>query len=151
MCDLRSVHCVKSVSIRCYSAPHLPAFGLNTDRYGVSLCIHSECGKMWTRITPNADSFYAVLCFCQESYIGETVRNVEIRWQEHEDTQKYSELEKLLKNNPTHSFTWKVLLPASSIRRIRQNMEASIIALKRPSLNERVESKKLLLFRNGVT
>ena len=151
MCDLRSVHCVKSVSIRCYSAPHLPAFGLNTDRYGVSLCIHSECGKMWTRITPNADSFYAVLCFCQESYIGETVRNVEIRWQEHEDTQKYSELEKLLKNNPTHSFTWKVLLPASSIRRIRQNMEASTIALKRPSLNERVESKKLLLFRNGVT
>ena len=151
MCDLRSVHCVKSVSIRCYSAPHLPAFGLNTDRYGVSLCIHSECGKMWTRITPNADSFYAVLCFCQESYIGETVRNVEIRWQEHEDTQKYSEPAKILKNNPTHSFTWKVLLPASSIRRIRQNMEASIIALKRPSLNERVESKKLLLFRNGVT
>ena len=34
-----------------------------------------------------------------------------------------------LLGNPTHSFTWKVLLPASSIRRIRQNMEASIIAL----------------------
>ena len=33
----------------------------------------------------------------------------------------------------------------------KQNMEASIIALKRPSLNERVESKKLSLFRNGVT
>ena len=53
---------------------------------------------------------------------------------------------KHLKNNPAHSFTWKVLLPASSIRRIRQNMEASIIALKRPSLNEQVQSKKLLLF-----
>ena len=37
------------------------------------------------------------------------------------------------------------------IRCIRQNMEASIIALKRLSLNERVEFKKLLLFRNGVT
>ena len=94
---------------------------------------------------------YEGVCSCQESYIGETVRNVEIRWQEHEDTQKDSEPAKHLKNNPTHSFTWKVLLPASSIRRIRQNMEASIIALKRPSLNERVESKKLLLFRNGVT
>ena len=94
---------------------------------------------------------YEGICSCQESYIGETVRNVEIRWQEHEDTQKDSEPAKHLKNNPTHSFTWKVLLPASSIRRIRQNMEASIIALKRPSLNERVESKKLSLFRNGVT
>ena len=94
---------------------------------------------------------YEGVCSCQESYIGEAVRNVEIRWQEHEDTQKNSELAKHLKNNPPHSFTWKVLLPASSIRRIRQNMEASIIALKRPSLNERVDSKKLSLFRNGVT
>ena len=43
--------------------PHFPAFGLNTKRYGVSLRIQSECGKMqkkrWTRITPNTDSFYA--------------------------------------------------------------------------------------------
>ena len=94
---------------------------------------------------------YEGICSCQESYIGETVRNVEIRWQEHEDTQKDSEPAKHLKNNPTHSFIWKVLLPASSIRRIRQNMEASMIALKRPSLNDRFESKKLLFFRNGVT
>ena len=66
---------------------------------------------------------YEGVCSCQESYIGETV---EIRRQEYEDTQKDSEPAKHLKNNPTHSFTWKVLLPASSIRRIRQNMEASI-------------------------
>ena len=58
---------------------------------------------------------------------------------------------KASEKNPTHSFTWKVLLPASSIRRIRENVEASIIALKRTSLNERDESKKLLLFQNGVT
>ena len=68
-----------------------------------------------------------------------------------EDKQKDSEPAKYLKNNGTHSFTWKVLLLASSIRRIRQNMEASIIALKRPSLNEQAESRKLLLFRNGIT
>ena len=94
---------------------------------------------------------YEGVCSCQESYVGDTVRNVEIRWQEHEDTQKDSDPAKHLKKNPTHSFTSKVLLPASSIRRIRQNVEASMIALKRPSLNERAESKKLLLFRNGVT
>ena len=81
-----------------------------------------------------------------KSHIGETKKKIEIRWQNHEYTQKDSEPTKHLKNNPTHSFTWKVLLPASSIRRSRQNMEASIIALKVPSLNERVEYKTLLLF-----
>ena len=54
-------HCVKSVCIRSYSGPYFPAYGPNTERYGVSLRIHSECGKIWTRITPNTDTFYAVL------------------------------------------------------------------------------------------
>ena len=31
------------------------------------------------------------VCSCQESYINETVRKVEIRWQEHKDIQKNSE------------------------------------------------------------
>ena len=58
---------------------------------------------------------YEGLCSCQDSYMGETVRNVEIRWQEHEDSQKDSEPAKQLKNDPTHSFNLKVLLPASSV------------------------------------
>ena len=48
---------------------------------------------------------YEEVCSCQESCIGETVRNIEIRWQEYEDTQKDSEPAKHLKNNPTHSST----------------------------------------------
>ena len=50
-------HCVKSVCIRSYSGPHFPAFGLNTGRYSVYLRIQSKCRKMWTRITPNMDTF----------------------------------------------------------------------------------------------
>ena len=46
--------------IRSYSCPHFPAFGLNAERYGVSLHILCKCGKMPTRITPNTDKFYAV-------------------------------------------------------------------------------------------
>ena len=46
----RNSHCVNSVRIRSYSDPHFRAFGLNTERYGVSLRIQSECGKMQTRI-----------------------------------------------------------------------------------------------------
>ena len=44
---------------RSYSGPHFPAFGLNTERCGVSLHIQSECGKMQSRITPNTDAFPA--------------------------------------------------------------------------------------------
>ena len=35
-------HCVKSVRIRSYSGLRFPAFGLNTERYGVSHRIQSE-------------------------------------------------------------------------------------------------------------
>ena len=31
------------------------------DRYGVSLRIQSKCEKIRTRITPNTDTFYAVI------------------------------------------------------------------------------------------
>ena len=36
------MHCVKSVSIRSCSGPHFPEFGLNAERYYVSLRIQSE-------------------------------------------------------------------------------------------------------------
>ena len=52
---------MKSVHIRSYSGPHFPAFGLNTERYGITKKdIQSESGIMWTRITPNTDTFYPV-------------------------------------------------------------------------------------------
>ena len=56
-------HYVKRVRIRSYSGRHFPAFGMNTERYGVSLRIQSECGKMRTRITRNTDTFYTMTIF----------------------------------------------------------------------------------------
>ena len=56
-----------------------------------------------------------------------------------------------MEENLSHKFLWKVLFAAPENKRIREIPEASEIALKRPSLNEQIESKKLLLFRNGVT
>ena len=53
-------HFVKSARIKSYSGPHFPAFGVNTERYSVSLRIQSECREMRTKITPNTDTFYAV-------------------------------------------------------------------------------------------
>ena len=54
-------HCVKSVHIQSYSSPH---FCIRTE-YGEILRIsrYSEIlGKMQTRITPNTDAFYIVVC-----------------------------------------------------------------------------------------
>ena len=56
-------HFMKSARIRKYSGLYFPAFGLNTERYFVSLRIHSKCGKMRTRITLNTETFYAVAGF----------------------------------------------------------------------------------------
>ena len=69
------IHCVKNVRIRSYSGPHFFAFGLNTERYSASLPhfpafglntevrMRENAGKMRTRITPNANIFYAVTIF----------------------------------------------------------------------------------------
>ena len=57
---ISTTHWVKSGHIQSYSGPHFPVFGLNTERYSVSLPIQFECEKTWTRITPNTDTFYAV-------------------------------------------------------------------------------------------
>ena len=52
---------MKSARIPSYSGPYLPTFGLNTEKYSVSLRIQSECGKIRIRITPNTDTFYFLL------------------------------------------------------------------------------------------
>ena len=57
------LHCIKSVRIRSFSGTYFPAFGLNTERYEVSLCIQSKCGKTLTRKTSNMDTFHTVLAF----------------------------------------------------------------------------------------
>ena len=58
--QLQYTHCVKSIRIRSYSGPYFPAFGLNTERYSVSLRIQPERRKMLCRITPKTDAFHEV-------------------------------------------------------------------------------------------
>jgi len=94
---------------------------------------------------------YQGQCSCGALYIGETKRNVQVRWKEHNDPRKNSEPAKHLYQNPNHSFTWSVIMSAPQNTRVRKNLEASLVALHRPSLNNQVETKKLLLFRYGVT
>ena len=54
-------HCKKCDRIRSFSGPYFLPFGLNTETYSVNLRIHSECGKIRTRKTPNRHTFCAVI------------------------------------------------------------------------------------------
>ena len=46
MNKIKGILCVKSIRIWSYFGPHFPAFGLYTEKCGVSFRIQSECGKM---------------------------------------------------------------------------------------------------------
>ena len=43
-----------------FSGLYFPALELNTEICSANHRIQSECGKIWTRKTPNIDAFYAV-------------------------------------------------------------------------------------------
>ena len=46
------------------SGPYFPAFGLNMERYPVSLRIYSECGKIRTRKNSVFGHFSRCVCVC---------------------------------------------------------------------------------------
>ena len=54
---LQYSHFLRSVRIRSYSGLYFPSFGLNTEKYIVSLRIQAEYGKIRTIITLNTDTF----------------------------------------------------------------------------------------------
>ena len=57
-----------------------------------------------------ACQIYKGTCVCDETYIGDTIRNVNIRWNEREDMSKESEHAKYLRENLNHKFKWETLL-----------------------------------------
>ena len=68
--------------------------------------------------------------YLQRFYIGKTKYNVELRWEEHENTSKDSEPAKHLKENLCQKFSWKILFAAPENKQIRKILEASEIASK---------------------
>lgn len=51
-------------------------------------------------------------CVCDKIFIGETIRNANIRWNEHDDICKGSESAKHLNENLNNKFKWETLLQA---------------------------------------
>ena len=56
-----------------------------------------------------ASKIYKGFCSCGKSYISETIRNVEVRWDEHNNPMKKSNRSKHIKDNLDHVFNWSVL------------------------------------------
>ena len=94
---------------------------------------------------------YEGCCSCGKKYVGETERNADERWSEHNKPSKKSEPAKHLLSNPRHQFEWITITSASNNHLRRKILEAYFIAKYKPSLNDQVESRELLLFRNGIT
>ena len=75
---LQNEHFLKSIQIRVFSGRYFLAFGLNTERYGVSLRIQSKFGKMRTRknsvfghFSPSDELFFWSVFFCIRTEYGE--------------------------------------------------------------------------------
>ena len=81
--------------------------------------------------------------------MGETKRNVETRWNKHENPNKVFEPAKHLRDFPNRKFNWEI--HGTYIPKICKILESSMTALKRLSLKEQLNFDQLILFRNGLT
>ena len=70
---------------------------------------------MWKpclKLKINLCKIYKDVCTCGESYIGETIRNVEVRWDEHYNPVNKSNPSKHIKDNLDRVFNRSVLANA---------------------------------------
>ena len=93
---------------------------------------------------------YRGICSCGADYIGETIRNSEIRWNEHSTGKdKNSDCVKHLNDNFDHEF--RRFLSRASKNCLKRKIEAYYIKTCQPLLSSQMNSDILNLFRNGVT
>ena len=76
-----------------------------------------------------ACQIYKGTCVCDETYIAETIRNVDFRWYEHEDIRKESEAVKHLRKNLNRKCNWETLLQASKSYEQRKYQEVFLYLL----------------------
>ena len=89
-------------------------------------------------------------CSCVSRYIGETKRNAEVRWNDHNNPTKSSELSKHFQRNINYYFTWTVISDAPKNAKTRKNLEASYIFPLKPDLIEQKDFERLVLFQSDI-
>ena len=83
-----------------------------------------------------AYKIYKEVCTCGEIYIGETIRNVEVCWDEHNNPMNKSNPSKHTKDNLDHVFNWSMFANAPKNMFEGKVLEAFYIVLGKPTLNE---------------
>ena len=95
---------------------------------------------------------YKRICSSRADYIGETLRNALLQWNEHENgTDKNSESSKHLNENDNHELKWSILSLTLKVSFKRKILEAYFSKTLNPILNSQLNSDILTLFRNGVS
>ena len=74
---------------------------------------------------------YKGVCSCGESSIGETIRNVEVRWDEYNNPMKNSNPSNHIKDNLDKVFNWSVLANAPKNMFQQKILEAYYIVLEK--------------------
>ena len=93
---------------------------------------------------------YEGICNCGKNHIGETRRNVTVRWNDmHNNIGKYSEPSKHLGQFAEHIFNCKILRRV--LNRQRKIYEAYYVMCLRSTLNNQLLLTFLALFQDGVT
>ena len=90
-------------------------------------------------------------CNCGENYIGETGWNITVRWDEHCDKGKNSELAKHLYQFPEYRFNWKVFRKVPNKIRLRKIHKSYYLMCLGPTVNIQLELNSLTLFQNEVS
>ena len=88
------------------------------------------------------------VCSCEETYIGETIKNVENRWNKHNIPSEKSNSSKHLNSNILHRFSWSVICKAPIKKFTHKILEEYFIV---PTLNDQIELDLLHLFKNENT
>ena len=78
---------------------------------------------------------YEGICSCSESYVGETIRNIETRQSEHNVSHDKSNPPKHLNENTIHIFRWRIIGNAPKRKLACKILEVYFIATMKPTLN----------------
>ena len=98
-------------------------------------CVHPAC------------KIYHGVSSCGETYIGETIRNVETRWNKYNMPSEKLNHSKHLNSSITRHFSWSVICNGLVKKLTRKILEPYVIALLKRTLNDQIESDLLHLFK----
>ena len=98
-----------------------------------------------------ANIIYKGTCPCSEFYVGDMKQNSKVRWREYCFTKKTSEVDEHFLLNPGQTVNRGVLTNAPKQIYKWELLEACYIRTLQPTLNNQLDTKCTVLFRNGIT